>query len=184
MNKWEWNEWLNEHVVWDIQDEIPRRNAIYRLCKRGLIPFIESHGYVVDVSVKDLGSRIATGLFINKGKSSVDSNWNFGYSEEFSINCDYRDRYYDVIDIDEWTKFWEIWGIWSDIDEETFRGRDRQRDIEEYMWTQICHEKSYQTRVVNEFLGIERSDDVSEYDNRDTYVKDSTESNEWGGYRR
>ena len=183
MQKRQWNEWLNELVAWDVNDELPRRAAIYHLCKRGLVPFLASHGYTIEVSVKELGSRIATGLFINRGKHTYDSNWSFGYVEEFSNNCEYRDRYYHVIDSDEWSKFWEIWGTWSDLDADSFRGLDRRLDIQEYMWTQICHERSYQTGIVNEFLGIE-GEDVSEYDNRDTYLKDAAESNEWGGYRK
>ena len=184
MQQRDWNNWLNEYVSCDVYDELPRRTAIYRLCKRGLIPFLQSHGYAVEVSIKELGSRIATGLYINRGKSYCDSNWKFGYPEELSLNCDYRDRYYHVIDSEEWDKFWEIWGTWIDLDADSFRGADRRFDIQEYMWTQICHERSEQTRIVNEFLGIEDGQDVSEYDNRDTYLRDAAESNEWGGYRK
>ena len=179
-----WNNWLNKDVSWDMGENIPRRTAIYRLCKIGLIPFIESHGYMMKSSLKQLGSNIATGLFINREKSHIESNWNFGYTEDLNITAENKNRYYHVIDTYDWAKFWEIWGLWCDIDVNMFRGLDRQIDIQEYMSTQIWYERSPQTRIVNEFLGFENGENISEHEGRDIYLKESSDSNEWGGYRR
>ena len=179
-----WEDWLNETVTWDLYDDIPRRTAIYRLCKMGLIPFLASHGYVVEVPLKLLGSRIATGLYMNRGRRSFESNWEFGYQEARKVDCPYKVHYAHVIDTEEWHKFWKFWGTWHDVDAELMYGIDRQYDIQEYMWTQISQDKSHHTRIVDELLGIEVGEDVSEYENRDTYLKESAESNEWGGRRK
>ena len=48
-----WNSWLDEIVEWDQNEYIKRRLAIHKLCKYGLIPFLESHGYSVAVDHKE-----------------------------------------------------------------------------------------------------------------------------------
>ena len=151
--KAEWNNWLEESVVWDVYEDIPRRIAIHRLCKRGLIPFLES-------------------------------NWRFGYIESETNTPEYKYRYQQIIDTEEWEKFWNIWGVWSDIDNYSLYGHHRQYDIQEYIWTQLSLELSPHTRIVDEFLGIEENEDISELDGKDIYLKESSESNEWGGYRK
>jgi hypothetical protein len=176
-----WNSWLNEKVAWDITEYIPRGTAIQRLCNQGLVPFLESHGYAVAISPKDLGSRVATGLYNNMTRSHLESEWSFGPVENSSMSDDYEVRYRHVISSDEWQKFWSIWGVWSDFDTERHYGWDRQRDVEDYIWTQIDAEGSRQTAIVNEFLSEEY---VPEHDSRDAYLRDAAESNEWGGRRR
>ena len=182
--KAEWNNWLEESVVWDVYEDIPRRIAIHRLCKRGLIPFVESHGYVMNATLNELGSRIATGLFINRGKRTLERNWRFGYIESETNTPEYKYRYQQIIDTEEWEKFWNIWGVWSDLDNYSLDGHHRQYDIQEYIWTQLSVELSPHTRIVDEFLGIEENEDISELDGKDIYLKESSESNEWGGYRK
>lgn len=177
-----WTSWLNEKVAWETTEYIPRSTAIQRLCSQGLIPFLQFHGYAILISPKELGSRIATGLYNNMTRSHLESDWSFGPVENSCMLDDYEARYRHVISLDEWQKFWSIWGAWSDFDTERHRGWDRQRDVENYLWTQIDAEESRQTAVVREF--IEEEEYVPEHDSRDAYLRDAAESKEWGGRRR
>jgi hypothetical protein len=178
-----WNNWLNETVYWDTTDEILRRTAIRRLCRSGLIPFLESHGYILNVDETELGSRIATGMYNNRHVGYIESNWSFGSVENSCMNSDYQAHFRHVIDIDEWEKFWTIWGCWGDLDKDMRYGWDRQRDIENYIWSLISAERSRQTLIIREILG-EDDEYETEHDSRDAYLRESAESNEWGGYRR
>jgi hypothetical protein len=173
-----WTSWLNEKVAWDAE-YVARGTAIQRLCKQGLIPFLESHGYAIG-NHNELGSRIATGLYNNMRRSFLESDWCFGPVENRYLSEDYEARYRHVIDSEEWEKFWSIWG-WSDFSTETNYGWDRRQDVEVYLWTQIDADASRQTAVVNEFLNDEYA---PEHDSRDAYLRDAAESNEWGGYRK
>ena len=182
MHDREWNQWLNEVVTWNVLEDLPRRKAILRFCKYGLIPFIESHGYAIKISLHLLCSRIATGLYENKGKSSIDSNWNFTkFHEEIP---EYKYHFYDTIDTYRWNSFWASWGKWCDVEQDKLYAADRRYDIQEFIWTQISQEESYQTKIVNEFLHSDDEQHASEYDNKDAYLKDLVESNEWGGIRK
>jgi hypothetical protein len=180
-----WIDWLEEHVTWDGVEVIPRRRAIHRFVKGGLVPFLTYHGYAIDVRMTDLCSRIATGLYVNQGLSCMASKWDF-----CSVNNDYLEddlrRYWHVIDTDRWASFWERWGVWSDVDPMRWRGEDRRIDIQEYAWTQINLERSVQTRIVNEFLGIweDSGEDVVNNSREDMYLREAKESGEWGGYRK
>lgn len=172
-----WKKWLDEPVVWRYLEKVPRRVALARFVK-GLIGFIQSHGYVFDVLPNELGSNLATGLF--KNRDSMDGNWRFGMREELYDETEYKNYYEMYIGDEAWENFWKRWGGWCDVDE-----KQRQYEIQSYVWTQLSIEKSRPTSIVNQLLGIdEDQEDVSEHDSKDTYLKDSNESNEWGGYRK
>jgi len=180
-----WNIWLDELVFWDNYEYIPRRAAIGRFCRNGLIQFLQKHGYEVQINPKQLGARIATGLYKNRNKSILDSDWSsFGPIENNYNSEEYKDHYYHIVDSDRWDYFWSIWGIWSDVDLDEYRGWDRRMDIQDYIWTQLSLELSPQTQTINELLGIFYEDIVEDGDGRDVYLRDMAESNEWGGIRR
>jgi hypothetical protein len=180
-----WIDWLEEYVTWDGVELIPRRRALYRFVKHGLIPFLNRRGYDIHPRLHELCSRIATGLYINQKLSCLESNWQF-----CRVNYDYLEddqrRYWHVIDTDRWAAFWDRWGVWNDVDPDHWRGEDRRNDIQDYMWTQINLERSVQTRVVNEFLGIwdDSGEDAVQNSREDQYLRDAKESGEWGGYRK
>jgi len=174
-------KWLNEIVCWNHVEYIPRYTAIWRFVSKGLYPFIISRGYVFNTDVQSLTSNIATLLYRNKGLSCLDSKVApppllKEYNEE------YKSHYYHVFGPTEWDSFWLQWDLWSDVADSTNRGNDRRLDIQEYCWSQLDLEESPQTRVVDELLCI--SEDV-QYTARteDVYLRESAESNEWGGYR-
>jgi hypothetical protein len=179
-----WNEWLSETVCWDADEYITRQTAIYRLCKYGLIPFFEANGYVISIKLETLCSRIATGLYNNQYVNTLDSNWTFGPIENTveADSLEHLAHYNHVMPVEEWEHFWAIWGVWPDVCNKTNYGWDRQNDIRDYMWTQLSLEESPQTQVVNELLCIDEGGAV-EQDRRDAYIRDISESNEWGGRR-
>jgi hypothetical protein len=178
-----WKHWLNEPVFWAEVEEIPRYKAISRMCD-GLTILLKRHGYELGCFKQQFRSNIATGLFNNRGKSCIGSDWRIAPCNTSGLEDD-RTHYYHTIGPSEWSAFWQTFGVWRDVDPSQFRGKDRQIDIQEYLWTQLNLEESFQTQVVNELLGI--SEETS-YEDRthggDVYLRDAAESGEWGGYRR
>ena len=170
-----WNRWLNEYVCMDPEDYVRRRVAIHRLCSYGLIPFLRANGYSIAISNKELGSRIATGLYNNHGRHMLESDWSFGPIENTCMNDDYRAHFHHVINDAKWEVFWEQWGGWLD--------QHRHADIQDYIWSQVCSEHSPETEIANEHIYGEE-EYAAEHDSRDVYLKDSIESNEWGGIRK
>lgn len=171
-----WEEWLNESVWWDMSEDIPRKLAIYRLCKYGLIPFCEANGYRITIRLDTLSSRIATGMYNNRYVNTLESDWNIGEIENMFLDNKYHIiHYYNVLSYDKWENFWSLWGLWSDINTSSAYGWDRQNDISDFMWAQINLEESPQMQVVNEMLGIEDCAN-DEQDRRDAYIRDIAES--------
>ena len=177
-----WTDWLDETVEWDQNEQMMRRQAIHKLCTYGLIPFLASYGYLITIGAKQLGSRIATGLFKNQEKPYLESNWQFGPTENEYMTEEYHMQFAHDISEDSWETFWSLWGVWDDIDQSTEIGKARQRDIQEYIWSQVDGEvspKIAQLRALNEDDEYE-----PELDGGDAYLKDAKESNEWGGLRK
>lgn len=178
-----WDAWLDEHVKWDINNyTIKRRAAIHKLCKYGLIPFLQSHGYSVGVDDKELGSRIATGLYNNQNKTFLESDWNFGSIPNELLTEEYEMYFNHHINDEEWDKFWELWGVWSDVDKCCQYGAARQQDIRQYMWSQLNSNLSAQMIQLKEKEDVEEN--AYEYDTGDAYLRDAKESGEWGGIRK
>jgi hypothetical protein len=176
-----WTTWLEELVEWDENELMTRGQAIHKLCNYGLVPFLASYGYSVTVSPKDLGSRIATGLYKNQGKTYLEGNWQFGPVQNEYMTEEYNMQFGHDINQNAWETFWSLWGVWEDVDE-TEIGKARQREIQEYIWSQVDGEASpklVQLRALNECDEYE-----PELDGGDAYLKDARESNEWGGYRK
>jgi len=176
-----WTAWLDANVEWDQNESILRRQAIHKMCTYGLVPFLASHGYYITLSPKEFGSRIATGLFKNQGKRYLDSDWGFGPTENEYMTEEYNIQFGHDISDDAWETFWGLWGVWDDVDNRD-SGKDRQREIQEYVWSQIDGERSPQLirlRALNE-----EEEYAAELDGSDAYLKDARESNEWGGMRK
>ena len=176
--------WLEEPVFWNNIEYISRRTAIVRLCVDGLIPFIEKNGYCIRILPQELYKRIAKGLFLNQRISTVVSKWSFSPIENPCTLNEHRAHFYHIVNPYKWENFWKRWGMWSDVSLEYEYGWHRQIDIQEYIWTQLDLDLSPQTQVVNEHLGLVDEAAMEDNDNRDNYIKDMAESNEWAGYRR
>jgi hypothetical protein len=180
-----WKSWLNEAVAWG-NEYVPRHVAIHRFVKDGLTPFVNSKGYSFACTPLVLQSRIATGLYNNMGVSCSESDWRIAVANNDYLEGDV-DHFWHMMDSDAWEGFWEAWGRWTDVSEDSWRGPDRRIDIEQYVWTQISIEGSAQTRVVNSLAGIyeDYSEDRGNHHAReDVYLREAADSGEWGGYRR
>jgi len=184
-----WDAWLWEpiHSGWgDAQSEdVPREVVLHTFLKEGLLPFLASKKYRIACEDHVFCSRIATGLFKNRNVSSVSSEWRFGLE-----NTDYSpedlDHYYMVLSQDVWDSFWAVWGQWGDVSPDAERGIDRRNDIQAYIWTQLDLRASGQTAVLEAEHGILEEEEWgrSGQKGQDYYIREASESNEWGGYRR
>ena len=168
----DWENWLNEPVVWKYTGQIPRRVAIKEFVYDGLIPFIESYKYVFSAQPNELTSRIASGLFT---RNEFYDEWTHCLRKEEFDEVPHKEFYEKLIDIDAWEEFWKRWGVWSDVSADSSWGRERQMEIESYIWSQLSLKHSIHTRTVNELLGI-FDEDVSEHDSKDTYFEDTTKT--------
>ena len=174
-------EWLKETTWWNIS-RVKRETVLFALVKDGLIPFIESKGYKLGRPARELFSYIAKDFYMNYYRSAMDSEWtdvpvNMGIAEE-------RIHYYDTISVDDWTTFWSEWSDWDEIATDGPRGRDRQIDIEEFVWRQLDLDNSPQTEVLYYRMNDESEQDTAESEpmkKPDVYLE---EASGWGGLRK
>ena len=126
-----------------------------------------------------LTSGVATVLYINRDASCMASNLPPAILKEYGE--EYKSHYYHVVSAEKWAALWSQWAVWSDLTDS--RGEDRRIDIQEFCWTQLDLDESPQTQVVEELLGL---GEEYQYAGKaeDIYLKESSESNEWGGFRR
>ena len=169
-------QWLNAYVRVDECVIVRRKEWITNFVKNGLYPWIKSKGYNWHVPESYIKNCIATGLYENKNKSYLSSNWNYS-AYNTDANTHYKDHFYHVLNLNEWDKFWKIWGNMSDLSEDSHRGQDRRFDIQEFVWGQLDLESSFQTNIINELLEDLPDDD---YDDKkvnrvDIYIQEAQE---------
>ena len=179
-------EWLDEPVWWGAE-HVPRKIVLFRFVKEGLVPFIKSNGYAFGRSVPELYTYIATGLYTNyyrRGRHCVwlDEPYNTGPIPEDHIHFN------DVIGFDRWATFWSAWTKWSDVDPDFPKGRERQMEIEDFVWRQLDLDNSPQTEVLYYRMHQEVDDDMGDdgvgrasASRGDVYLEEAAG---WGGYRR
>lgn len=184
----DWKQWLEEELDCGT-DTIPRHQILRRFVSNGLLPFLRRHGYEVICSEKELRSEIASGLFKNRNARPLNGYWTFLPKRNEEYLDEDLNQYYFVLSPKKWDIFWSSWDFWPDICDEEL-GWARREEIQKYIWEQIDIERSIQTTTVTEYVqGGEEAEDV-EYGRRlrnpkeDVYLKEASESNEWGGYRR
>lgn len=179
-----WNDWLEEYVSTPYGD-IARKTMLHMFVKEGLKPFVERHGYRWAKGVNEIQSALATGLYLNRARPHVASDWSGIPSYTEAALHEDADQFTMLFTWTTWEPFWANWGHWDDVSADTNYGRDRRMDIENFVWSQLDLANSAQTRVVDEFLEDENQDD-GERRRRldDAYLRESAESGEWGGYRR
>jgi len=167
-------EWLEEPVWWSM-DLIPRKIVLYRFVKEGLVPFIRSCGYALGRSVPEIYTYIATGLYQYRPKSVwTDEPYNIKPIPEDQMHFN------DVISFDRWAAFWSAWTDWSDVDPDFPKGRERQMDIEMFVWRQLDLDNSPQTEILYYRMHQEEEDEEGG-SNRDVYLDEAAG---WGGYRK
>jgi len=173
-------KWLNTHVEWR-GTPIKRGQLFKHFLNDGLIPFIDSMGYSVGTAPNVFYGYIVAGLYENREKSTFDSKWNTSY---FTNTWTEEDRlyYYDTIEFDRWTTFWNEWRDIDDFSEDSFRGQDRRMDIEELTRRQIDIMNSYQTDMLYEMIYDEYEVEAEDPSKKvDIYL---IETAGWGGLRR
>lgn len=185
----EFQEWLSEECVWGGVSKI-RWECIRMFILDGLYPFIEKSGYTWNCSLKDLQNRIATGLFNNRRKTHLQSEWSHLWPR-LQVDCeDQRAHFHYILDESTWAKFWAEWGNWTDVRMDVPYGSDRRMDIEYYIWGELDLDNSAQTKILEAIMlgGEEESDEFPAIRSRaaapDIYLQDAAESGTWGGYRR
>jgi len=122
------------------------------------------NGYILYGTTETLALALENLFYNNRGKSCLDT-------QIISSNdTDHKAHYHHVFS-DKWDEFWIRWSQWRDLTD--WHGQDRQLDIQEYCWSQLNLNKSFQTQVVEEFLSDNNDlwdDDVRD---EDTYVPKS-----------
>ena len=177
-----WNDWLNAFVNTPY-GSISRKSMLTLFVKDGLYPFMTAQGYTWASDVNGVKSALATGMFLNQSKPYLSSDW----SRVDVLNTDHmpedKDHYDHVMDRELWWQFWQMWGHWDDVIDDSLHMRYQ---IEAFVWTQLDIGGSAQTATVN--LLFEEEGQQEEGDNHrrhdDVYIREAAESNEWGGYRR
>lgn len=172
-------EWLDKPVWWAME-HVPRKIVLHRFVKEGLIPFVESHGYTFGINLSEVYTYIARGMYVNYYHSTFKSVWtDTPYNTEHALED--RIHFDDMIDCKAWTEFWSTWTHWSDVDPNFYRGRDRQIDIEEFVWRQLDLDNSPQTEVLYYRMHQELDDDMADERRGDVYLEEAVG---WGGYRK
>jgi hypothetical protein len=178
-----WEQWLNKEIE-SAYGPVPRRQMIHEFVKYGLIPFIQAQGYQLNGDLKRIQSILATGLYENQFKHNLESTWLAPTNEEYDEED--LDHFNMVMDLNKWDDFWENWGAWEDVDPDSRLGPERRLDIQNFVWQHVDVAGSKQTKIVDKFFEEDEPQDEGGYSRRheDVYIRDMSESNEWGGYRR
>ena len=171
--------WLHSQVEWR-GAPIKRGQLFKHFLNDGLIPFIDSMGYHIGTPPNVFYGYIVAGLYENREKSTFNSKWNTSY---FTNTWTEEDRlfYYDTIEPDHWTSFWDSWKSVEDFSEDSFRGRDRRIDIEDLSRRQIDIVNSYQTEVLYDMIYDEYEGETEDPSKKvDIYL---IENAGWSGLR-
>jgi len=186
----EYNTWLNMPIRIHTY-KMKRSDVIAHFVEDGLVPFIESHGYLFSSPPSELTEVVTRNLFRSRGLSHIESEWdclpvNTEWKNGIDLYTEDKQHYYNILDWKKWETFWNTWGSWRDVSLNTFRGSDRRLDIEHFVWGQLDLRISEQSYTLDEILNDE--EDAQDYNqkqpgkrNDDIYLR---EAEGWGGYRR
>jgi len=138
-----WIRWLTEEIPVD-DTQASRQLLITELVKHGIRPLFMRYGYAFACNDTRIGECVARTLYYKSGGRRYDI-----------LNYDYRnedkDHYYYMLDDDVWEEFWETWGCWSDVDENSQVNREKIRLC---LWDLLNLEQSSPTEDVDEMLGL------------------------------
>ena len=144
-------DWLNQMIWCGFSDYVPRRVIISQFTKYGLIPFLTSHGYSLQIDTKEFSCKIASLLFHNRGHMLITPiKAILNGQDDYSV--EHKQHYNHVLDPAQWSTLWEAWSFWEDVSLESGCGFYRRIDVQEYCWSQIDLASSKQTRVVEEYI--------------------------------
>jgi len=173
-------EWLNTPIDWFGSPRL-RRSCINEFVTRGLYPWVITKGYHFNVSSRTLQNFLANGLYDNRNKSCIESDWSY-YDRAADWIVEEKTHFYDVLHLDSWDTFWEAWSNWTDVSSDSNYGQDRRIDIQEFIWNYLDLKNSRQTQILMDIL-YEEEDESPRKQTNDVYLQEAVEFNGWAGYR-
>ena len=182
----EFKVWLRENCYWGAE-EMPRWKCIRTFVHDCLIPFIQRAGYEWRWPSKEIQNRIATGLFENRTKTHLMSNWSYLLPCAPIQSDEQEAHFHHILNRQEWDRFWGTWGNWTDVSLHEPYGFDRRHDIEYYVWGELDLAISSQTRELEEIILGGEADDEDVFGNRakgttDAHIQEA-DYHGWLGYR-
>jgi hypothetical protein len=133
----DWAYWINQPIFIDRGVQYAKRKHIlYRFCKEGLIPLIESAGYKLEYTDSKFYHAFLSMLFLlSKGHTLRPVTVEIPYQEEQYAEFHYR------LDSEVWESFWKRWGCIQDFDEDNYAHR-LQYELAEFIWSWIDFDTS------------------------------------------
>jgi len=150
-----WAYWINEPIFIDkgLQYE-KRKHAIYRFCRDGLIPLIESAGYRFEYkdskfyhAFLSMLHLVATGHTVKPVTVEIPNQ-----EEQYS-------EFHSRLDSEVWQEFWTEWGFLQDFEEDAY-GHRFHYELAEFVWSWLDFEKS--PAVESLYLKLEAEDSYEE----------------------
>ena len=118
----QWTTWLNTVVYLnehDFKSTMKRQEALTIFVKEGLVPFLESRGYVFSPQYH-IVSHLATYLFKRYSRDFVKQPFERIYNH---VNVDLLHYEDSAVPPDDWDYFWKQWGLMTDFYDDQFRNR-------------------------------------------------------------
>ncbi len=126
-----WLYWINETIFLDkgVTNAMKRKHAYYVFCKEGLVPFLESHGYIIEGSDQKFTAKLLRLLF---------HMWKGYHVKAISQDCDFEEDQFDLychtMDSASWERFWSSWEGFQDFEEGAF-GHEFRTMLPTFAWS-------------------------------------------------
>ncbi len=146
-----------------------RKEIIYDFCRYGIIPFLATEGYVLEVNAEQLCIRILKVLWALRNKQIViPLQQNFeDYHEE------HQRVYNDTLDHHAWATFWRSW---SDIqDFETPYGILFKYKLPELLWSWMDLPNCSKSDIIEQYLYEDEIQEQLAKRRDDPYVVDNSQ---------
>lgn len=165
-----WIYWLNEPIFTDkgTINICKRKHALYRFCISGVIPFLESKGYVLYKSYREVYQTILRVLFTYyQGKRVLPHRVEYPHDEDHYL------AYIQAFDTDAWTSFWSKWSTIQDFETDAY-GEPFIYILPDLLWSWINfdHSKAIQDleKILNEY--DEQEEFAIPRNKEDTYLQE------------
>lgn len=138
----EYLKWIREPIYLDgPQSLFPRYAVIDIFCNEGLIPFIESFGYMCHYSNKDLTKQLLRILYHYYNKNHVSYK-----SLQYGAPKEQFQHFLELIDTDRLISFWSRWGKICDFSEDGYAYRFRF-DLPFFLWNVLNLKSSHEYQL-------------------------------------
>lgn len=169
MNK-TWGYWLNEPIFTDkgTTNICKRKHALHTFCVDGVIPFIESKGYFLYKSDREIYKTLLHVLFTYyQGKRVLPHPIEYPHSEDHYIT------YIHIFDTDAWTSFWSRWSNLQDFEPDAY-GEPFKYILPDLLWSWIDLDNSVPIQILEKELNEydEQDDATINKGKEDTYLQE------------